>query len=585
MQRADWTRMIGVLIAFGLCAISYACAKSPPKTAQVPSEKSPFPSREELSQLGQSPPTPELFDVPMRDVDSWQLKGILPQRIQLAPYQPASPWETLLAQRARRSGGTPYPSAAMHCVARQYARFYIVHDIRPTERLFQYMAGACGAIAQGLAAMVLYAGVPESLSDDDLLGQWRNEVVRILASVQGRLTIAGLAFAREKGRAVVVVVRGERRVELKPLVPVPDGRGRLLIEGRLLVPAERIHALINRGRYGFAECATDPQISLPRFAILCQMARSDRISWIQISFLPPGRILARSALHLLARVPGARVDIYQRHLYANSAEAATPEQFTAKLTKALNEVRQRAQLPPLALATRQSEVAAKVAPRFFAAALGKVDPLDADRIALGMIAGWDVEGMIRQGSFWSTLIGETRDVSRWLSTALEFPGGRHVLLSPDAAKLAVGPLLVEQNQLFGAVVSSYSFFRGNHAAAEAKIFDLIAGHRADLGLSAPKRIDALEPHMRSAGGMVRSGAASPTNALNDLLRVSVRVLQRSVNGFALEASQLEDLQLPEEILRRRSLEVAIGVTHYQPKWAPWGRYVILVVVPAPLPTA
>jgi hypothetical protein len=219
----------------------------------------------------------------------------------------------------------------MHCVAREYARFYIVHDTRPTERLFQYMAGACGAIAQGLAAMVLYARVPESVSNDDLLKQWRNEVDRILASVQGRLTIAGLAFAREKGRAVVVVVRGERRVELKPLVPVPDGRGRLLIEGRLLVPADRIHALINRGRYGFAACATDPQISLPRFAILCQMAKFDRISWIQISFLPPGRILASSALHVLARVPGARVDIYQRHLYANSAEAATPEQFTAKL--------------------------------------------------------------------------------------------------------------------------------------------------------------------------------------------------------------------------------------------------------------
>jgi hypothetical protein len=41
LQQADWTRLIGVLIAFGLCAISYACAKSPPKSAQVPSEKSP----------------------------------------------------------------------------------------------------------------------------------------------------------------------------------------------------------------------------------------------------------------------------------------------------------------------------------------------------------------------------------------------------------------------------------------------------------------------------------------------------------------------------------------------------------------
>lgn len=581
--------MIGFLIALALCATPLACATTPPKTteptpAKSPGKASPFPSPEELSELGQPPPMHDLLDLPMRDVDSWQLTRDFPQRIQLAPYQPASPWEELLAERARRSGGTLYPSAAMHCVSREYARFYNTHGVRPTERLLQYMAGACGAIAQDLAAMVLYATVPEGVSDDDLFKHWNEGIDRLLASIQGRPRVAGLAFARNKDRAVVAVVHGERRVELKPLVPVPDGNSRVLIEGRLLVAAERISALINRGRYSFAECAVHPEIPLPRFIILCQMAKSDHLSWIQISFLPPGRILPKPALQVLARAPGARVDIYERHLYTTPTEATSPEQFTAKLATALNQVRQRASLPPLALTARQSEVATKVAPRFFAAALGKADPLDADRIALGMMAGWEVEGTIRQGNFSSTLIGDTRDVSRWLSTALEFPGGRQALLSPDATKLAVGPLLVEQNHLLGAIVGSYSFFGENQAAGQAKIFDLIAQHRADLRLSAPRRIDALEPQMREAGRKVQSGAASPINALNELLEVSARTLHRSVNGFVLESSRLEDFRLPEEFMQRRNLEVAIEVTHYQPPREPWGRYVILVVVPTPLPS-
>ncbi len=582
--------MIGTLIVLGLCSLSYACAKAPPsKATPAPSAQSPrttpFPSREELSRLGQSPPMRDLLEVPMRDVNSWQLNGDFPERIELAPHQPASPWEELLAEQARRREGPIYPSGAMHCVAREYARFYVVHNVRPTERLLQYMAGACGATAQDITPMVLHGTIPEAASDADLFRHWRDGVVGLLASIQGARRVAGVAAAREKGKVVVAVVHGERRVELRPLVPVPDGRGRIVIEGRLLVPANRIRALINRGRYGFAECAVRPDISLPRFAIVCTMAKSDDRSWIQISFLPPGRVLFKPALQVLARVPSARLDRYERTLYAKSSEAATPVQFTAKLTKALNQVRRRAKLSPLALATRQSEVAAQLAPRFFAAMLGRVDPLDADRIALGMIAGWDVEGIIRRGGFSSTLIGETRDVSRWLSTVLEFPGGRQVLLSRDAMKLAIGPLLVEQNQLLGAIVSSYSLFDGNHGADEAKIFDLIARHRAALGLPSPKRVGVLEPHLLAAGRIVRSGTASPIKALNELLQVSARVLQRSVNGFVFEASRLEDFKLPEGFLRRRVLEVAIGVTHYQPQGEPWGRYVILIVVPAPLPTA
>ena len=589
MRRGDRIRTLGVLVALGLCAISFACAKSPPKAAEppvteAPDRAGPFPSREEVSRLGQSPPAHHVLEVPMRDVDSWRLTGDFPQRIELASYAPASPWEALLAEQTWGREGTLYPSAAMRCVAREYGRFYSVHGVRPTERLLQYMGGACGTIAQDITPMVLHATAPEGVSDDDLFVHWKDEVARRLASIQGSPRSVGLAFARDKDRAVVAVVHGEIRVELRPLVPVPDEGGRVFIEGLLLLPAERIHAMINRGRFGFAECALDPAIPLPRFAIRCEMSETDDLGWIQVSFLPPGRILSRPALQVLARVRGATVDMYQRHLYTASDKAATPAEFTTKLMHGVNGVRKQAKLPPLALAARQSEIAARLAPRFFAAAMGTGDPLDADRIVLGMIAGWDVEGTVRDGGFSATMIGETRDVSRWLSTALEFPGGRQALLSPDTVLLAIGPLLIEQNQLLGAIVGSYSLFGDDHAADEAAIFDLIARHRAGLGMSVPTRVDALDAHIQAAGQKIRSRAATPINTLNELLQVSARALQRSVNGFVLDTSRLEDFRLPEDLLRRRALEVAITVTHYQPPGEPWGRYVILVVVPAPLPS-
>ena len=180
---------MGALVAFGLCAISLACAKSPPKTAESPTTEAtdktgPFPSREELSRLGQLPPAHHLLEVPMRDVDSWRLTRDFPQSIELAPYAPASPWETLLAQQAQGREDTLYPSAAMRCVAREYARFYSAHGVRPTERLLQYMGGACGAIAQDITPTVLYATVPERISDDDLFARWKDEIARRLASIQ-----------------------------------------------------------------------------------------------------------------------------------------------------------------------------------------------------------------------------------------------------------------------------------------------------------------------------------------------------------------------------------------------------------------
>ena len=49
----------------------------------------------------------------------------------------------------------------------------------------------------------------------------------------------------------------------------------------------------------------------------------------------------------------------------------------------------------------------------------------------------------------------------------------------------------------------------------------------------------------------------------------------------LEASQLDALQLPAEILEPASVRFAVAVGYYQPEDDPWGHYVALIIATAP----
>ena len=50
-----------------------------------------------------------------------------------------------------------------------------------------------------------------------------------------------------------------------------------------------------------------------------------------------------------------------------------------------------------------------------------------------------------------------------------------------------------------------------------------------------------------------------------------------MRGWVIEASSLEELEIPEDVLRQRVLSLDIGVTHHKPEGAAWAQYTILVV--------
>ena len=50
-----------------------------------------------------------------------------------------------------------------------------------------------------------------------------------------------------------------------------------------------------------------------------------------------------------------------------------------------------------------------------------------------------------------------------------------------------------------------------------------------------------------------------------------------MRGYLVEATSLNALEIPKEILEQPTLHLTIGVTHFKPEGAAWAQLVILVV--------
>jgi hypothetical protein len=55
----------------------------------------------------------------------------------------------------------------------------------------------------------------------------------------------------------------------------------------------------------------------------------------------------------------------------------------------------------------------------------------------------------------------------------------------------------------------------------------------------------------------------------------------SSRGIVVEATSLDALEIPAEVLSQANLQLEIGVTHYKPPGAAWAQLVIIVVYITP----
>jgi hypothetical protein len=537
-----------------------------------------FPGRDALAAIGSnasavSPKLPKMAGA----LDRWDIEAAPQADAAQKPWEPAGPWETMFAEVATGAQKKPRLPLSMACAARELGRFYMEHKEAPDETLRRFILGGCGSLVPKVVEQPVTLQVPASVKDDQLFEKMGGDLRTVLEKALSKgVDIAGFWFGRRDDQVVAYLVGSNEKAQIKPFALTPDAHGEVVIEGRLNEEARYFEAFINYGSVAAAPCDVDISVPRPAFRFVCKMYEKDDAAWVQMLYAPPQRMLGTVFAQTLVRRSPDVPPRYVAIRYADPAPVSTPTQFTSTVVQQLNRVRKVAGLSAVTLAAAETRTAAKVAPQFFTSVLGQADPEKADTIALGLLAGWEVEGTIRDGSLMYALM-PTLDAGRWLTSALEMPIGRATLLAPDIEQVALGPVVSSEQSAIGSVVTGYRFHHGDNHDDDVKfLLSRVVQSRRRMGLAPPGRL-ATEQAMKIELADVYEGTATPEEAMNGVLQRASHTYGMGMRGFAIEASSLEELQIPEEVLNQPTLHLDIGVTHHKAPGAAWAQYTILVV--------
>ena len=538
-------------------------AATPPSPPRAPRPPSVFPTATQLATIAAEPAPAVTSDAV--DVPTWDLQGPFPDALASTPEVVPGPWGAMLDAAVQRGALTP--TASLHCVAREIGRFYLQHQAQPTEALRRTVDGWCGNTAVYTELRFYGGAVPAQIGDDAVHTSWKGDVATMIASFGAMPgAVGGIWYGRDHGRAVIAIARAVPWAEVDPASVAPDDAGALVVRGRVLLPTEKVRALVNRGALGFASCDIVDGVALPRFEARCQVDAADPAAWIELSSVHPGRVLGKVVLRVLARRPSA------------TPSHALVDRFTGAATtpERVNQARLAAGLSPLAVVDAQSAVASQLAPHFFAAMLrGDVLGLT-DKIGLGLMAGWSVSAQVATSglfSAWTTGTGHGSVVA----AALDSPLGRSVLLDPHATHLAVGEL-AESADVHGSLFLAYGTLPAEASAAAATVLSRIQAARSARGLPPLRPIDSVGSVPAKVAAALTRGEMEPEDAMSRLLDHVVATTQRDARAGYVGGYPLDEMPLPEGALAPGEHRVLLVVAPSRPEGEAWWHWAVLLVV-------
>ncbi len=603
--------------------------------------KNPFPSKKELTKIAANKVATEAVEPPdVGIVETWTLHGPFPDTIGYREYAPQNEVEKAFYGALPADKRLAH-SQAMNCAAREIARFGMEQDKIPNASLRRFIFARCGAQSAGNTVSYHYV---KNGTEKDIAGQAKRavkSVEKMLAKTNHHLDV-GMWFGKVDNTVVVGFTEGEKLVDLQPTPMRPGADGQFVLQGRLLLPhMERVGALINQGDYGYANCKSDPSVSLPAFKITCPTVARDAMAYFQVMAATKGSIMAHTVLNQMVWPAGQLADVYrspatrralarakahqastQGSLTASNqvgtnadadaaagspttagdqstsdeqkTDASTPKsepepkpladskgavdakEYPARFIALLNEVRKEAGIDPLDHAARQSVAIQSVAEQFLAASEGD-DVALTNKLSLGILAGWDVDGPVIDAEVSSNWAG-SHDPAELLETMLETPGGRRTLMDPSSSQVAVGA--VERDDAISGIVASYAFVPHEHPNRRARrVLDRLSEQRRAYGSNAAREVPELRADARNMSRLVEQGKLGVVEARNRLMDETSRHFHKAVRGYAFVAHSLDDIDFPKAMLQSKNLPVAVVVAPFTKKGFPWTMYAVVVVFP------
>jgi hypothetical protein len=345
------------------------------------------------------------------EVERWRIETPVPETKTL--YSIETHWDGVLiaALRDPQSGILSNEQAArlnsaLRCAASETARFYVENGGYPSEALRNFLLLRCGntftAVDTAVWQAVVPDGVPERHVETELEPE-RELVARVTA---GNTRDVGVGYARGNGRAAVVVYSGLERARIIDYSPVVQGVGAQL-DVEVREPAAFLMALVNQGRLGVKSCEADPSVPPPKHRFFCPLGTNDSSARVDIAVRRPNDVLYETvAQALLLRSKDAGLS-YEPLIFGADALAADAAAFREALYGALNDARRAAGVPPLAVEGRQAAWNDRMALSFFDAFVQN-DTKRRTQATLAVLAGWDVDGAIRDAGIFAGILPNER---------------------------------------------------------------------------------------------------------------------------------------------------------------------------------
>lgn len=540
-----------------------------------------FTSKAELDKLQASSVQAPAFKEPPLQLEEWTLAGPLPTHLGLARRAPANEWEQIVAQAVSRYEKLSFTEAG-HCISREVGRFHLANGVWPRDALQSFILSRCGSAAYGVA--VRNIGFQKERAEEITTAQIADELRKRLPGMVDDLKDNGYAelglwIGQDDKQLIVSITASARNADINP-VPLRVMDGKLVLEGKLLrTPGDAISARYTEGDYGAGDCAVDTRVALPFFRVTCPLSVADPEAQVELSV---GRKSSVYASNLISQRfwPGAEPSMTWRSAKVRQILTATPPQPAGapeQILEQLNLVRQAAGLAPHTLSAAQTVTAGKLAAHLLTADQADDEDLK-NKIFMGLLAGWDVQGQIVDGSFTTQWAGHA-DVSQLLIAMLERPAGRQTLLRKEAGTIAVGSLV--QDGRVGAVINVYNFLPDEtHSRRIAQAHQTMDRIRQIQGSSRIIRDNNLDSVGERLAPRVSQGKMTLEEAADSLASECAQAWNQAVGYTYFDARDLTSFSLPPMLLAAAKLNAAIMVTTYRPQGYPWVVYGVVVVYPA-----
>ncbi len=557
----------GRALAAALAATLAACASAPLSRPLVT-----FPARDELARLAMAPAA---LPVPgdTLAVDGWQLSGPFPEQAGEQFWLPDG-GDVALGKLIARGNGQLLWSAQLRCAARELGAFLLEKQQLPSRSLERFILGACGSLDAELRLLPLYGDAPASAEDDAVIAAWMKERAGDAEQLGHGMRDGGFWFGRKNGKAALVAVFAAPAARFAPFAPIPNAANELVLEGETLSPAGYVRGAVNQGSAGVKSCLADPAVALPRFRLSCPIDPNDATAWVEVAAGRSGEVLAKPLVDVLARRQASALSRYADTTQTASRRLASSDEFNRSIVELINQARRARGLSPVQAAPAQSAQTGALAGRYFADLLTPAANDEANTIALGLLAGWNVDGTLRDGTFFSDLTPGL-DAGTWLREALERPSGRQTLLAPDLDRVAVAAAPGARS--LGGIALGYRFARALTPEDLASLYGRITFARSRMSLAAPGRLKGIDAAIDSELAKVRAGDQSPEEALHAAVQRAALEFGGNVRGQVVEVSSLDELPIDKEILEQPKLHMAAGLSLHRPPGAAWAQYIAMIV--------